>query len=194
MSKKAPKRAYENQCVMLTKPTTIACKLLVSFNKHPQWTFLELCFDQLPLLLSNLLPCTAPYFPQPLQAKWEACNRMTTTGLATLESVLCMSVFSIRQELPEVAANTSLIRLLKHELTSKQGSYHCESFSGRNSKLSNPIWNYFLLKGLGVTWTCIQTLDKHIPLLKYDRAIWLSLFLINVRPGALASDSIARAS
>lgn len=139
---------------------------------------------QQPTSLYSSLFCLAAYFPQPLQAKWEACSRMTTC-LTTLESVLCMSVFPIRQERPEAAANTPLILLLKHGLKSKQGSYHCESFSGRNSKPSNPIWSYFLLKGLSVTWTCIQTLDKHVPLLKYVRAIWFSLFLINVRPGAL---------
>lgn len=144
----------KNQCLMLTKTYHNSLQAAGFIQQTPLVNLLRTLpapslAQQLTSLYSSLARL-APYFPQRPQAKWEPCSHMTTR-LTTLELVLGMSVFPIRQELPEAAANTSLMALLKQGLKSKQRSYYCERFSGRHSKLSNPVCNHFLLKGLGVT-------------------------------------------
>lgn len=76
MSKKAPRRAYENQCLMLTKTYQNSLQAAGFIQQTPLVNLLGTFWlapslAQQPTSLYSSLSCLAPYFPQPLQAKWE---------------------------------------------------------------------------------------------------------------------------
>lgn len=144
MSKKGPKKLMKTSVYGWQKPTTPACKPLVSSVKHPKWhtiarwAFLELYFDQ-SLSCSNLtqLPTSRSSTPNQQEPPQPAARLPHPTAL---ELVLCMFASPPpRRQSSENFFPPAPWTQVKYKLV----AHYSEKYTGSDSKPYTSLWITF---------------------------------------------------